>query len=115
MRFQNPDRRVFLSGAGKAVLAGSAAIALAPGAEATPVPPPTLVHAMWTHGTAIQVEFTDQITGIVRRGFHARIDARPGTNWFHFAVPTPVIVSDRRLRIDSVMLKFRTGDQATVN
>jgi hypothetical protein len=65
---------------------------------------------MWIHGTSIQVEYTDRIGSIIRRGFHTHIECKPGlANWFHFAIPTPVIVSDGRLKIDSVMLMFKTG------
>ena len=37
------------------------------------------------------------------------MEGRGSQNWFHFAVPTPVIVSGRRLKVGSVMLRFRTG------
>jgi hypothetical protein len=34
----------------------------------------------------------------------------PGTsNWFHFAIPTPVIINDVRLRPSSVILRFQTS------
>ncbi len=73
------------------------------------------LYAMWIHGTSVQVEYLDRIFSIVRRGFHTRIECKPGTtNWFHFAIPTPVIVSDKRLKLDSVMLTFKTGDQGAV-
>ncbi len=69
-----------------------------------------LTHAMWIHGTSIQVEWEDRVSSIIRRGFHTHIECKPNTsNWFHFAIPTPVIVSDKRLRLDSVMLIFNTG------
>jgi hypothetical protein len=74
----------------------------------------SLAQAMWTHGTSVQVEYVDRVRSIFRRGYHTRIVHAAGDNWFHYAIPTPVIVSDRRLRIDSVMVTFETGDQATV-
>ncbi|TIX48914.1 hypothetical protein E5222_14335 [Alteraurantiacibacter aquimixticola] len=43
-----------------------------------------------------------------RAGFYIRVVGRAGTtNWFHFAIPTAVIVNDNRLRIDSAMLRYR--------
>lgn len=76
----------------------------------------SLTHAMWIHGTSVQVEWEDRIASIQRSGFHTHIECKPGTyNWFHFAIPTPVIVSDKRLRLDSVMLIFQTaGADVTV-
>lgn len=76
-----------------------------------------LAHASWIHGHSMQIEHPDQITSIWRAGFYIRIIGNSGTyNWFHFAIPTPVIVNDRRLKVGSVMLCFRTlsGD-ASVN
>jgi hypothetical protein len=31
------------------------------------------------------------------------------SNWCHLAIPTPVIVDDKKLLLDSVMLRFRTS------
>ena len=87
------------------------------------VPPPAM-YAMWTHGSSVQVEFPD-IASVERRGFSARIvqPKRPtgfsgspppplsSTNWFHFAIPTPVIVSNKRAKLDSVILKFNTSQE----
>ena len=69
-----------------------------------------IAHAMWIHGHSIRVEYPDRMDSTVRRGYYARLDGKAGTrNWFHLAIPTPVIVEDNRLRIDSVMLRFRTS------
>lgn len=70
----------------------------------------SLIHAMWTHGSSLQVEFPERTSAILHRGFHTHVEGNPGTeNWFHFAIPTPVIVSETRARIDSVVVKFKTG------
>jgi hypothetical protein len=70
-------------------------------------------HAMWTHGTSVQIEYLQNIRSIFRRGWGTVIEGNhsfPNVgNWFHFAIPTPVIVSDRRLRIRDAMLVFNTG------
>ena len=69
--------------------------------------PSALLHAMWTHGTSVQEEFPNRLSLVRRLGFYSLFDGKPGTsNWFHFAIPTPVIVSDRRLRLESIMLQF---------
>ncbi len=56
------------------------------------------------------IEHPDRLMAVWRAGFYIRAVGLPGTaNWFHFALPTPVILNDRRLRAGSVMLRFRTG------
>lgn len=70
---------------------------------------PTIDHAMWVHGTSIQIEYEDRIESLRRAGFYSRIIGKPNTNnWFHFAIPTPVIVERDRKRIGSIILRFRT-------
>lgn len=52
-----------------------------------------ITQAMWTHGHTMKVEDPAGLSGVWRAGFFARAVGRPNTtNWFHFAVPTPVIV-----------------------
>jgi hypothetical protein len=66
--------------------------------------------AMWAHGHSMAVEVPSNIVSEWRAGFFIRVVGKPNTtNWFHFAVPTAVIVNDNRLRIDSAMLRFRSG------
>lgn len=70
----------------------------------------TLIHAMWVHGHSMQIEYEDRLQSLRRRGSAIWIEGHSGTNnWFHFAIPTPVIVNDKRLRADSVMVQFYTG------
>lgn len=64
-------------------------------------------YTMWTHGTSVQVEDPNRIISILRQGFGTTIRVRTGgDSWFHFTIPTPAIVSDRRLRIARVLLEF---------
>jgi hypothetical protein len=70
-------------------------------------------HAMWTHGTSVQVELMQNVRSLQRRGWATIIRADRSSNWFHFAIPTPVIVSDTRLRIQSVILIFNTRSPRT--
>lgn len=68
-----------------------------------------LAQAMWIHGTSLQVEVNDHIARTSRAGFYTEIEGKPNTeNWFHFAIPSKVIVNDQRLRIGSVMLLCET-------
>jgi len=75
-----------------------------------------LAHASWVHGHSMQIEYPDLLNVMWRAGFYMRIEGKPGTNnWFHFSIPTPVIVNDNRLRVGSVMLRFKTmSDDAIV-
>ena len=79
----------------------------------------TLAHAMWTHGHSLQVEYPQRGT-VERKGFSAKyireVVEGAGFNWLHFAIPTPVIVSDKRLKVGSVMIRFKSSHgQAYVN
>jgi hypothetical protein len=77
-----------------------------------------LNHAVWIHGTSIQVEVVrDQPIDVLRQGSGTFLQYRQAgvNNWFHFAIPTPVIVSDKRLKVDSAMLVFNAGDAAILN
>ncbi|MEV0406084.1 hypothetical protein [Actinoallomurus sp. NPDC050550] len=47
----------------------------------------------------------------LREGFGAHYYLKPGTNWFHVAIPTPVIVEDRRATLGRVMVLFNVTDQ----
>jgi len=70
-----------------------------------------IAHAMWIHGHSIRVEYPTRLDDDTRRGggFIRLVGLADTNNWFHVAIPTPVIVEDGRLRIDSVMLRFRTA------
>jgi len=65
---------------------------------------------MWAHGHGMAVEVPGNLVSEWRAGVFIRgVGKRGTTNWFHFAIPTTVIVNDNRLRIDSAMLRFRSG------
>jgi hypothetical protein len=67
-----------------------------------------LEKAMWTHGHGLAVEFPDRIKSEWRAGFFIRLVGRSGTtNWLHLGIPTPVIVNDNRLAIDSALVRLR--------
>lgn len=67
-------------------------------------------HAMWIHGTSIEVELPQNVESMTRFGFYTRIIGKQNTqNWFHFAISTPVIVEGNRLSVGRIMLRFRTA------
>ena len=74
-----------------------------------------LMHAAWLHGHALEVEFPDRLTRQWRAGFYQRLEGAAGSeNWCHLAIPTPVVVFDRRLKVDSVM-RYRAAGGALVH
>ncbi len=74
-----------------------------------------IAFASWIHGVNIQVEYPNRLDWIYRRGFGTQLKGKRGrTNWFHFAIPTPVIVDSMRYKLDSVMLRFTTGSVASI-
>jgi hypothetical protein len=84
------------------------AIAPTPQAEA-------ISAAMWTHGTSVQVEHPS-VVAVKRYGFYTRADGNAGAaTWFHFAIPTTVILSDVRQQIGSVILRFEATGATVTN
>ena len=65
--------------------------------------------APWIHGTSVQVENPENLELIRRAGFYTYLVGKPNTtNWLHFAIPSPVIVDKKRLRIVCAILRGRT-------
>lgn len=74
-----------------------------------------LANAAWVHGTSVEVEYPDQLSRFSKKGFYTIAEGKPGTgNWFHFALPTPVIVDGKRLKLESIILAFVTQSDVTV-
>jgi peptidoglycan hydrolase-like protein with peptidoglycan-binding domain len=75
-----------------------------------------IAEASWVHGTAVTVEVPSKMETVRRFGFFTRLIGEPNTtNWFHFALPTPVIVNDDRKVVGPCMLRFQTsGTNAVV-
>ena len=104
------NRREMLKLSGMGVLGGVAANALTTGEIQAAEPAIKISHASWIHGHSMQIEYPDRIASERRTGFSLNLEGKPGSsNWFHFAIPTPVIIDDVRLRADSIMLRFKTG------
>jgi hypothetical protein len=107
------NRREMLRVSGMGLLGGVAGSALIAGRlEAADVAAAgvAISYASWIHGHSMQIQYPDVLASVVRLGYYILVEGKPGTtNWFHFAIPTPVIVNDVRLRPDSVILRFTTG------
>lgn len=70
---------------------------------------------MWVHGHSMQIEYPNNVDSVHRKGYSIQVNGKGGTsNWFHFAIPTPVIVNDNRLRVGSVFIRFKSGGQGYV-
>ena len=75
----------------------------------------SIAQAPWVHGTDIKVEYPDHLDGIRRAGFYTYMYGKANsTNWLHFAVPAPVIVDGRRLRIARAMIRCRTSSNKAI-
>jgi len=110
VRANETNRREILKLSGMGVLGGLAVGALTSGKAQAAAGPINISYASWIHGRTLQIEYPDRIAREDRNGWCAFVEGKPGTdNWFHFAVPTPVIINDVRMQVDSVMLVFKTG------
>src|SRR5689334_24178 len=66
---------------------------------------PMVAQASWLHGHAMEVEYRNLLTSERRAGYFYGVEGSAGSeNWLHLAIPTPVIVGDRRLKVGSVMV-----------
>jgi len=101
------NRRDVLKLSGMGMLAGVAGSALTPGKAHAAVEDIDVVYASWIHGNSMEIEYPERIASQEHLGYYFKVEGNPGTaNWFHFAIPTPVIVNDVRLRIKKVALRF---------
>src|SRR5262245_7312645 len=71
--------------------------------------------AAWVHGTDVHVELDGNVESLTRFGFFTRIVGKANTtNWYHFAIPTPVIIKGNRLAFARAMVQFVTGGTSAV-
>ncbi|HZM76405.1 MAG TPA: DUF6623 family protein [Candidatus Limnocylindrales bacterium] len=68
--------------------------------------------AMWVHGHSLQCENPALTVG--RIGFGGLIRGPGSQSWYHLAIPTTVIVTDIRQRVDAAMLFFSSGGQGSI-
>jgi len=107
---QPTNRRDLLKLSGVGVLGGLVLNAVAPQKALAQEGEFNISYASWIHGHSMEIEYPDRMASAIRRGYAYQVEGKPGTtNWFHFAIPTPVIINDVRLQIASVMLRMTTG------
>jgi hypothetical protein len=76
----------------------------------------TIKAAMWMHGTAMEVERPDGLipNGVVRTGDGTHFYGHSGSaNWFHIAIPSPVILDGIRPVLTQVCVFYRLGPGAS--
>ena len=77
-------------------------------------------HASWVHGNALVLEKPNNIT-VTRRGqgtemlFGFMPGVSPEGTWCHIAIPTPVIISDVRMKVRTLFLLFKAGQHAVID
>lgn len=104
------DRRELLRLSGLGMLGGLTLNGLTPQKVSAADGSFDISYASWIHGHSMQIEYPDRMVSAIRRGYAYQVEGNPGSsNWFHFAIPTPVYIDDVRLQVDSVMLRFTTG------
>ena len=84
-------------------------------------------HEFWAHGVDVLIEYPDKIVGMTgdrraeprRSGWGTLVYQKENTsNWFHFAIPTPVIIENQEtilkfMRIRAEINKAARIDQVT--
>jgi hypothetical protein len=86
----------------------------------------SIVYASWVHGNTAVVEFKEKLVahdnhlctiddipaycGYINRGDGATFYGEFNTsNWFHFTIPTPVIIDNKRLKVAKIFLLYNCG------
>jgi uncharacterized protein DUF6623 len=64
---------------------------------------------MWMHANSVQIEHPERLAWVQRAGFSTRVQSQDAShNWFHFAIPTPMIIDDSHFRAAAVSVRFRS-------
>ncbi|CAB5090707.1 hypothetical protein D3OALGB2SA_1300 [Olavius algarvensis associated proteobacterium Delta 3] len=81
-------------------------------------------YEMWTHGVDVQIEYPDRSVGISgdrraqprRSGWGTLVYQMGGTtNWFHFGIPTPAIMANQQVFLDSIRLRAEINENAQID
>jgi len=71
------------------------------------------LQANWIHGTAVQMEKEGYFISKARTGFGS-VFRTHGAQWFHFAIPTPVIVDSMRATLKKAFIFYKTEGTAKI-
>lgn len=66
------------------------------------------LQAMWIHGTSVQEEKEGYFISKARPAWGA-VFKTENAQWFHFAIPTPVISSGQNSTLNKVFVLYKTG------
>lgn len=74
----------------------------------------TINTAYWTHGNNVSVEFPDRLEPIPevgkagsKKGFGTAFWGQGhSSNWFHFAILTPVILNEQRIPLQKIFVFY---------
>ncbi|MFM9951539.1 MAG: hypothetical protein ACKV1O_26630 [Saprospiraceae bacterium] len=64
------------------------------------------LQAMWVHGTAVQAQREGYFISKKRSGSGATFNTHHAAEWFHFAIPTPVIFGGKNSNLEKVFVTF---------
>lgn len=72
------------------------------------------LQASWTNGVDIALETNSW--SALRQGFGTTVRPSSGntSGWVHFAIPTPVILDNVRVKAGQALVRFTTGPQASI-
>ena len=71
------------------------------------------LQASWVHGSSVQMEREGYFISKRRPGYGAHFNTH-GTEWFHFAIPTPVILDGQRASLRKIFVFYKTEGTAKV-
>ncbi len=81
-------------------------------------------YEFWIHGVNIQIEYPDRIVGMTgdglteprRSGWGTLVYQKENTtNWFHFAIPTPVMINDQEATLSFIRVRAEINENARID
>jgi hypothetical protein len=81
-------------------------------------------YELWTHGVNVQIEYPDRIVGRPddehakprRSGWGTVVCQEKNTsNWFHFAIPTPVMINNQNSFLKFIRLRAEINENARID
>ncbi len=71
------------------------------------------LQASWVHGSSVQMEREGYFISKRRTGYGAHFNTH-GKEWFHFAIPTPVILDGQRASLKKIFVFYKTEGAAKI-
>jgi len=81
-------------------------------------------YEFWTHGVNVHIEYPDRIVGMTgdrrgeprRSGWGTLVHQKENTtNWFHFAIPTPVIINNQEVTLSFIRFRAEINESARID